>query len=165
VRIAPPVMLPPGRARLAISPVPTGSIAVGMTIGIVVAAFLAARAAGGRVRYNQVNLEANHLRRKLLKLSALPSAYRRSTMMFCPSAYPSSRRALKQYIIIWVACMCDEGDPPHLACVLRARRKRPCSRTAKRGYQFPPSDVDWHVPLSVRGLPGEKNTTPRASGS
>jgi hypothetical protein len=29
------------------------------------------------------------------------------------------------------------------------RRKRPSSRTAKRGYQFPPSDGDWHVPLSV----------------
>src|SRR5215472_15438298 len=24
--------------------------------------------------------------------------------------------------------------------------------------------VDWHVPLSVRGLPRERNTTPRASG-
>jgi hypothetical protein len=39
-------MLPPGRAKLAISPVPTGSIAVGMTMGIVVVTFLAARAAG-----------------------------------------------------------------------------------------------------------------------
>src|ERR1700726_4677598 len=48
---------------------------------------------------------------------------------------------------------------------LRAYRERPCHRAAERGYQFPPSDVDWHVPLSVRGMPIERNdTTPRASG-
>ena len=30
--------------------------------------------------------------------------------------------------------------------------------------QFPPSDGDWHVPLSVRGLPSNRNnTTPRES--
>ena len=38
-------------------------------------------------------------------------------------------------------------------------------RAAERGNQFPPSDFDWHVPLSVRGLPSDRNdTTPRASG-
>jgi hypothetical protein len=33
--------------------------------------------------------------------------------------------------------------------LLRARRQRPRCRTAERGYQFPASDGDWHVPLSV----------------
>ena len=56
-------------------------------------------------------------------------------------------------------------DPPHPLALLRARRERPSSRTAERGYQFPPSDVDWHVPLSVWGLLIERNdTTPRVSG-
>jgi hypothetical protein len=36
-----------------------------------------------------------------------------------------------------------------LVGLLCARRERPRRRTAKRGYQFPPSDADWHVPLSV----------------
>jgi len=47
-----------------------------------------------------------------------------------------------------------------------------CTRAAsghaaatERGYQFPPSDGDWHVPLSVRGLPSNRNnSTPRARG-
>src|SRR5204863_3122292 len=41
-----PVMLPPGRARLATSPVPTGSAAFPMTIGITLVALLAAWSAG-----------------------------------------------------------------------------------------------------------------------
>jgi len=39
-------MLPPGRARLLMIPLPTGSAANPMTIGIVVVARLAAKAAG-----------------------------------------------------------------------------------------------------------------------
>ena len=39
------------------------------------------------------------------------------------------------------------------ACCVRAAQ-RPCrSRAAERSYQFPPSDNDWHMPLSLRGLP------------
>ena len=37
-----PVMLPPGRARLATSSVPTGSVLSAITMGIVVVAFFAA---------------------------------------------------------------------------------------------------------------------------
>src|SRR5262249_30276022 len=40
-------------------------------------------------------------------------------------------------------------DTPRLAA--RARRLRPCCcRAAKRGYEFSPSDVDWHEPLPCR---------------
>jgi hypothetical protein len=36
--------------------------------------------------------------------------------------------------------------------LLRARRERPCgSRAAERGYQFSPSDDDWHVTLPCEG--------------
>ena len=38
-----PVMFPPGRARLATSPLPTGSLPLAMTIGIVLVVSLAAR--------------------------------------------------------------------------------------------------------------------------
>ena len=41
-----PVTLPPGRARLATRPAPTGSPAFVITMGMVVVAFLAANAAG-----------------------------------------------------------------------------------------------------------------------
>src|SRR3954469_25103449 len=41
-----PVALPPGRARLATRPVPTGSLLAPSTIGIVPVAFLAAKPAG-----------------------------------------------------------------------------------------------------------------------
>jgi hypothetical protein len=44
--LAKPVILPPGRAKLEIRPVPTGSPALNMTIGISVVACLAAVAAG-----------------------------------------------------------------------------------------------------------------------
>src|SRR5262249_45220967 len=46
--------------------------------------------------------------------------------------------------------------------LLRARPQWPRSRTADRGYQFPPSDNDRHIPPSLRG-PGN-DTTPRACG-
>ena len=41
-----PVTLPPGRARLATKPAPTGSAAFAITMGMVVVAFLAANAGG-----------------------------------------------------------------------------------------------------------------------
>jgi hypothetical protein len=43
----------------------------------------------------------------------------------------------------------QDTNPPHLTGLLPPRRERPSSRTAERGYQFPPSNGDWHVPLSV----------------
>ena len=46
-RVDNPVMFPPGRARLATNPVPTGSPSLVMTMGIVVVASLAARVAAG----------------------------------------------------------------------------------------------------------------------
>src|SRR3984893_16561701 len=60
----------------------------------------------------------------------------------------------------------DIANPPYLARLLRTRREWPrCRSTAKRDYELSPSDVDWHMPASVRGLPSERNdTTARASG-
>jgi hypothetical protein len=64
-----------------------------MTIGIVVVAFLAARAAGVVVVIIRSALSRTISAANSWNLSGLPSAYRRSIMMFCPSTYPSSRRS------------------------------------------------------------------------
>ena len=57
--------LPPGRARLATRPAPTGSPEFAITMGMVVVAFLAANAGGRPCDHDQINLKTNQLRRKL----------------------------------------------------------------------------------------------------
>jgi hypothetical protein len=41
----------------------------------------------------------------------------------------------------------QHADAAHRPALLRARRKRPRRRPAKRGYEFSPSDVDCHATL------------------
>src|SRR3989440_9215896 len=82
---AKPVTFPPGRGRLATSPVPIGSPVSAMTIGISCVACLAARAVG----VNQVTITST-LRRTSSAAnsgsrSRCPSADRNSNRMFCPS--------------------------------------------------------------------------------
>ena len=60
-----PVTLPPGRARLATKPAPTGSPAFVITMGMVVVAFFAANADGVPADHDQINLKTNQVRRKL----------------------------------------------------------------------------------------------------
>ena len=54
-----PVMFPPGRARLSTSPTAIGSDTLKKTMGIVLVAFLAARAAGVVTSSEHVNLETD----------------------------------------------------------------------------------------------------------
>ena len=61
---------PPGRAKLATKPEPTGSPAFAITMGMVVVAFFAARA-GVPCNHDQINIETNQVRRKLRERSAL----------------------------------------------------------------------------------------------
>ena len=60
-----PVTLPPGRARLATKPEPTGSPTLVITMGMVVVAFFAANAGCRPCDHDQINLETNQVRRKL----------------------------------------------------------------------------------------------------
>ena len=60
-----PVTLPPGRARLATKPAPTGSAALVITMGMVVVALFAANADGRPCDHDQINLKTNQVRRKL----------------------------------------------------------------------------------------------------
>ena len=80
-----PVTFPPGRARLATNPAPTGSMAVGMTIGIVWVACLAAIAAGVVITRMRSTLSRTISAANSGKRSAWPSENRRSKTRFRPS--------------------------------------------------------------------------------
>ncbi len=86
-----PVTFPPGRARLATRPVPTGSPAFPMTTGMVLVALFAARAAGVPSVTSTSVLRRTSSAASLGRSSNLPAAYRWSMTMFWPSEYPSSR--------------------------------------------------------------------------
>src|SRR5262249_48245979 len=162
-----PVALPPGRARLAIRPNLTGSSATPKTIGIVV---VAALAAGAAVVKPGVAITATRRRTKSAisagKRSYWPSSQWYSTVTFWPSMAPVSlgplRNAAPRRADSWGDRGADNADDRQRR-LLRARRQRPRCRAAERSYQFPPSDVDWHEPLSVRGLPRERKRYHAAS--
>src|SRR5579863_177065 len=87
-----PVTLPPGRARLLTSPVPSGSPADVMTMGIVAVACLAASGASVPAAtitstLRRTNSAANSVRRSLRF-----SAYRYSMTMVLPSIQPNWRK-------------------------------------------------------------------------
>src|SRR2546422_2250073 len=92
VSAASPVMFAPGRAKLAINPLPTGSVTLVMTMGIVLVACWVALA----VPYPPAETMISTLSRTSSAASAgrrsrFPSAYRYSMTMFFPSTYPRSR--------------------------------------------------------------------------
>ena len=91
-RVAKPVMFPPGRARLATNPLPTGSGSCAMTIGIVEVASLTARVTVGPAETMTSTLRRTSSAAISLRRSSFPSAERHSMIMFLPSTYPSSRR-------------------------------------------------------------------------
>jgi hypothetical protein len=91
-RVDNPVMFPPGRARLATKPLPTGSSSNVMTIGIVEVAPLAGWVAVGPLVTMTSTLSRTNSVASAGSRSSFPSACRRSMTMFFPSTYPSSRR-------------------------------------------------------------------------
>ena len=87
-----PVTLPPGRARLATRPLPTGSIATAKTIGMTDVACFAA-ADGGSVRDNDIDLEPDELGRDLgiaLDASLRPAILDRDGATFDPAEFAQS---------------------------------------------------------------------------
>ena len=86
-----PVMFPPGLARPAISPLPTGSPKIATTMGVVVVAclsaattaLLAATSTSGLRRTSSAATSGNR--------STFSPAHRSSLTMFRPSTWPSSR--------------------------------------------------------------------------
>jgi hypothetical protein len=84
-------MLPPGRARLATSPLPIGSATNPMTMGIVVVACWAARAAGVVEAKITSTLRRTSSAASSGSRSYFPSADRTSMARFWPSTQPRSR--------------------------------------------------------------------------
>ena len=84
-----PVTLPPGRARLATKPAPTGSPAFVITMGMVVVALLAANAAGVPVTTIRSTLRRTKSAASSGRRSFFPSANRYSMVIFFPSIQPS----------------------------------------------------------------------------
>ena len=96
-----PVTLPPGRARLATMPLPTGSPAIANTIGIVEVACIAAVAALPTEKMtstlSRTNSAANSANRSLR-----PSAQRYSIATVRPSIQPSSRSRCTKAAVHWL---------------------------------------------------------------
>ena len=67
-----PVTLPPGRARLATKPAPTGSPEVVITMGMVAGRFLRRQRVAVPMSHDQINLETNQVRRKLGQALSFP---------------------------------------------------------------------------------------------
>ena len=86
-----PVILPPGRAKLATIPVATGSPAAAITIGIPLAAFFAARVSLVTAVTIMSTLSRTRSAMSPGRRSFLPSANRYSMAIFFPSTHPSSR--------------------------------------------------------------------------
>ena len=123
-----PVTLPPGRARIATKPLPTGSTASANTIGIVEVACFAAGTAASH-RDDDIDLEPDELGRDLgeaLAASLCPAILDRDGAALDPAEFaqplhkgggpmaPVRRRARAQ-----------EPDGRQLPRLLRARRERP----------------------------------------
>ena len=84
-----PVTLPPGRARLATRPSPTGSAAFVITMGMVVVAFFAANAAGPPVTTIRSTLRRTRSAASSGRRSGFCSPNRYSMVIFFPSIHPS----------------------------------------------------------------------------
>ena len=81
--------LPPGRARLATKPAPTGSAALAITMGMVVVAFFAANAVGAPVTTIRSTLRRTKSAASSGRRSGFCSANRYSMVIFFPSIHPS----------------------------------------------------------------------------
>ena len=84
-----PVTLPPGRARLATKPAPTGSAALVITMGMVVVALFAANAAVPPVTTIRSTLRRTKSAASSGRRSFFCSANRYSMVIFFPSIHPS----------------------------------------------------------------------------
>ena len=120
---ASPVTLPPGRARLATKPAPTGSPAFAITMGMVVVALFAANAVGApettiRSTLRRTNSAASSGRR-----SGFCSANRYSMVIFFPSIHPSllssCRNASKRTALPEAVLVIQETYAEDFPCLLR----------------------------------------------
>gem|GEM_PF-6006755 len=95
-----PVIFPPGCARLATTPLATGSLSCAITIGIVDVAPFEARVGAVPPVTMTTGLRATNSRARVGRRSSFPSAKRHSIAMFFPSSYPRSRNPWRNAAIL-----------------------------------------------------------------
>src|SRR6516162_7649413 len=160
-----PVTLPPGRARLATMPVPTGSPAPAKTIGMSAVACFAARA--GRVPTVTIDLELDKLGRNLgeaFGASLGPAILDRDAAALEPAEFVQSLHKSAEPLTLDQRRGCaQEPNGRQLPRLLRARRERPRRGAAECDQQFPSSDRDCHTPLPRRVRKGNGTTPPACS--
>ena len=118
-----PVTLPPGRARLATRPAPTGSPAFAITMGMVVVAFFAANAAGVPETTIRSTLRRTRSAASSGRRSVFCSANRYSMVIFFPSIHPSllssCRNASKRTALPEAVLCIQETDAKDFSSLLR----------------------------------------------
>ena len=148
-RFMKPVALPPGRARLATKPEPTGSAAIANTIGIVRVACKAAgiRAAAGSQRY--LGRERDQFRRISLEddqacLRPSDSRYAHFGRRSNPESCRPSKKAAARAIATASSAARFMRTPiaPHASRLLRPRRERPRRRAAEQRDELAPLSFD-----------------------
>ena len=93
-----PVTFPPGRAKLATSPVPTGSVLVVMTIGIVLVAFLRARVRAEPSAITMSTFNRTSSAARSAKRSVFPPPSERQSQCSCPR-HSRDRAVLAQTLV------------------------------------------------------------------
>ena len=129
-----PVILPPGRARLATKPAPTGSIDCASTIGTVRLARCTASPAPPPATIIDVRRERDQFLGPLAKALAIertPAMIKPQVAADSPAQLLQSlleRRHVKLRFLIVGRQVHQRADAPHALALLRARRQRPRRR-------------------------------------
>jgi hypothetical protein len=129
-----PVTLPFGRARLATRPPPTGSVAIGKTMGMTAVACFTVGTASPFVTMTSTLSRTNSAAISAMR-PARPSDQRYSLAMVRPSIQPSARSRSHKSCRPWTpsrSVHAQEPDSRQLPRLLRARRERPCHRAAEQ---------------------------------
>jgi len=136
-----PVALPPGRARFATKPAPTGSTACANTIGTVRVACSKGVAAGMPLAKTTSGESATNSAACLRKLSASPPPQRRSIRTLRPTAQPAScnRRETRLSFRVVRGEIHEHADAAHTLALLRARRQRPRRRATEQRDELAPA--------------------------
>jgi len=137
-----PVTLPPGRARLATTPAPTGSICAANTIGIsVVACFAASTGADAQVTITSTLSPTNSaaILAVALGMCLRPAVFDRDGTPFDPAEFPQPPYESCQPL----ACLLRRGsaqksDGRQLHGLLGMHIQRPYSGAAESCDEFPP---------------------------
>jgi len=132
-----PVILPPGRGRLATMPLPTGSPAVANTIGITDVACFAAMVGGVLCVRITSTLSRTNSSAISAKRSVRPSPQRYSIATLWPSVQPSARSRCTKAAVKWlISAAVPEAISPMVGSLLAC-----CARTAHGHATAPPSSV------------------------